>query len=318
MHDIINFLKGAVLRGDAQKNIMSSYHFGHELVTARNESLQAGIYMESPISFVAPAAELEAVLSRIKAVSAVNLADNTLTLKGGRVKASISCIVDEPLTLQQIDAPWVPSPAGLVEALKLALPFVSDVGWNAGIRVRGDKLTAIKNIGGIDVTVLGLACDCDITIPVGAAEFIVGQGDPAEYTIDKGCLVVRWGDGRWLRAQLLAATFPDSIDGLFECAAKRDDQLIELTTEWREAWEDAAALSEGSVELSATCLRGVKGLARSEVQIETLVGDDHVSRWSIKMLAPVLAAATHWAPQMFPDPVLFTGPNLRGIVVGLR
>ena len=92
MHDIINFLKGAVLRGDAQKNIMSSYHFGHELVTARNESLQAGIYMESPISFVAPAAELEAVLSRIKAVSAVNLADNTLTLKGGRVKASISCI----------------------------------------------------------------------------------------------------------------------------------------------------------------------------------------------------------------------------------
>ena len=318
MHDIINFLKSAVLRGDARKNIMSSYHFGHELVTARNESLQAGIYMDSPISFIVPAAEMESVLARIKEVTAINLADNMLTLKGGRVKASICCITDEPLTLQQTDTPWQPSPSGLAAALKLALPFVNDVGWNAGVRMRGENLTAIKGTAGIDITVPGLGCADNISIPTGAAEFIIGQGDPAEYTIDKGCLVVRWEDGRWLRAQLLATSFPESVDGIFDRAAAGANYLAELTAEWREAWDDAAALAEGTVEMTSACLYAVNGLARAEVQVASPVPEQNRSRWSVKIMEPVLAAATHWAPAAYPGPVVFIGPNLRGVVMGMR
>lgn len=319
MHDIIDFLKGAVKRGPnaALHGSMGCYNFGSGLVTSRNEAMQAGIMLDAEISFIVPADEFEAILARMKSVTAMGFNNQTLTLKGGRLKATIQCIDELPLAIPEMPEDWFDTPSGFADALKLALPFVNDMGWNSGIRLMDGRITAITNTAGIDITLPGLLLNEPISLPKGATEFLVAQGTPNHYMPMGGSVMFKWADGRWLNAQLLAAGFPPSIDGIFE-KANVPELLIELTPEWREAFADAAALAESAVDLTGTHLSSGKGAAGCEIEIETSVPEDHRSRWVVKTLQPVLDCATHWAPAMYPAPAQFVGPNLRGVVMGIK
>lgn len=314
MHDIINFLKGAVNR-TAAGTVMGCYVVKNGSITARNESMQAGVEMDSEIEFNVPAEEFEAAIARMKTVGGIEFSGSEVTVKGGRLRSTIMCVDAEPPEVPALPDAWSAAPAGLAAALKLATPFLNDSGWSSGVRLMEGRITAIKNTGGIDISLPGL--DMLATLLTGeCAEFIGAQGDPAEFAHQGTAVVFRWQDGRWLRVQAMNAEMPEMVERILADAGT--DAPIEITPEFREAYADAAALSDGTVILHPGGLRGVKGAAQNDIEIEIDgLPAGHASRWQTKVLDPVVACATHWNPAASPKPALFRGPSLRGVVVGI-
>jgi len=313
MHEIISFLKDAVTRGPTP-GIVGCYIVRGGSIYARNQAMQAGVAMASEVEFSVPADEFDAALGRMKEVQSLTVDNDSITIKAGRLKATIKCDTDEPPPLPNMPSEWLACPAGLTAALSLARPFLGERGWSQGIRLMDGHVTALSNPSGIDISVEGLKLEPAL-ITEDVAAFLITQGNPDEYHASEDALMFRWANGRWLRAQLLTDKMPD-VERLF--AAAGDETPVAITPEWRQAYEDAAALSDGTVKLTKDGLHSLKGASSSVVEILTDVPNDHVSFWATKIFDPIVACAQSWNPAAHPSAALFKGHNLRGVVMGKR
>jgi hypothetical protein len=324
MHSQIEFLKRAVAKGSNAAGILSCYVVKDDQITAYNGNLQAGAPYPSLLggNFNVPAKELEAILDRAKGVDVeITHVGSKVIVKCRRIKVDISCFIDEPPPINLPDAGWRPLPPNFRSALRLAAPFVIDK-LNFGIRILGDRVTVLTGRVGIDVEVPGLAAK-EQAISLESVEFITAQDDdPTEYQQefhqngDSIAVSFRWPDGRWLHAAVLSTKLPASTDRIL--ASGGDVYPVEVTNEWREAWADAAALSEDTVELLPAGMMTTRGTATMKVDIEvaTPLPDGHNSCWSVASLDPVIAIATHWNPAAWPKPAAFKGVGFRGVVMG--
>ena len=314
MHDIINFLKGAVNR-TAAGTVMGCYVVKNGSITARNESMQAGVEMGSEIEFNVPAEEFEAAIARMKTVQGLEFSGSEITVKGGRLKSTILCVDAEPPEVPALPDEWLPSPPGLAAALKSAIPFLNDQGWSSGVRLMDGRITAIKNTCGIDISLPGMALPA--TLLTGeCATFIGAQGDPTELCRQGNAVIFRWQDGRWLRVQTMSTEMPDMVERILDDAGT--DAPVEITAEFREAFADAAALSDGTVVIHPGGLRAVKGAAQNDIELDIAgLPTGHASRWHAKVLEAALPCASHWNPAASPKPAFFRGPNCRGVIVGI-
>lgn len=315
MHDIIAFLKKAVGR-DSNSTIMGCYIVKDGSITANTVGLQAGIMMASTIEFNVPADELEAALARMPSVTGIGFDGRAVTLRGGRLKAVIDCVPDEPPMSAAMPEVLQDVPEGFVEALKLANAFTADDGWSSSIRLKPDRVTAMNNRSGIDIVLPGLAVPSPVLLPKNAVEFLIAQTAPAQFHCDGNSIMFRWPDGRWVKTQLYDASIPSVMDTVFDALDGTAD--VEINDEWRGAFEDAAALSDGTIMLTPTHLRGIKGAGTNDAEIATALPEGHVSYWFAKTLEAVIGAATHWCPTAYPKPALFTGTNVRGLVMGVK
>lgn len=315
MHDQINFLKRAVQRGDTM-GVLNCYVVKDGLIMARDGSMQAGTNFPALVSddFNVPAGELEAILGRVK--TDVDLVHNegVVTVRGRRLKIEIACIVDEPPSVTLPVDGWKPLPPGFQAVLKLASGFILDKNENHGVRLKGDRVTTINNRAGIDIQLPGLnATECAMTSQ--CMEFILAaDNDPTGYHQTQDAIAFRWKNESWVRAQLLQKPFPSTADRVFAGAGEECPVII--TDEWREAYQDLAALAEDVVEMHHDKLRVVKMTSNIESAVETPMPEDEIFYWSILGLDPVIAVATQWNPAAWPKPAVFKGPNFRGVVVG--
>lgn len=317
MHDIVAFLRGSVDKNKTNP-IFGCYIVREGSISAFSykDGMQAGISMESDSEFNVPAGELDAALSRIKEIQSITVFGNSIVLKGGRLRTTIQCHNDAPPALPTMPEEWWDMPAGLVPALKLAQPFLNDMGWNAGAILTEGKVIGVRNNCGIEVQVAGLHLDATLVLPPSAIEFLIGQDAPASYAQQANSLFFQWLDGRWFRTALLAGDTPPSVFNIFDRAGS--EAPVAIDQPWRDAYADIAALAEGAMTLTPTSLTGIKEAATTEIEIATAVPEGHTSRWAIATMEPILACATAWNPQSWPEPTLFVGPGLRGIVMGAR
>lgn len=276
----------------------------------------AGVASESAACMNIPAEELEAALARMANVDGISFDGNNVTIRGGRLKATIQCIDGEPPDVPAMPSEWQPCPAGLLPALALAAPFCADDGWASGIRLMEGRITAINNASGVDVEVPALTLDVPAVLPQAAAAFLAACGAPAEYAVTEGALIFRWLDGRWLRCQMLVGAFPDMVDKILDSAG--DVAPVAISPEWRNGYADASALSDGTITITPSTVSGTKGAGNGTVEIETAVPEGHRSHWATKRLDPVIACVQRWNPDAWPNVARFYGEGLRGVVIGVR
>ena len=318
MHDILKFLSGIPDRTPGS-GIFSCYVVDGTSIRAssRARGMTAGVPTPSPISFAVPAIEMDAALSRMKEVTELTIEDDTLIVRGGRLRTSIQLCADEAAQPPTLPEEWVKLRPGFVDLLKMALPFTGDRRWTQGIRLWAGKVTAISGAAGIDLDAPGLAIEPAALLPAEAASFLIEQDDPAQVALADGCLVCRWDNDRWLRVQLLNEEMPeDTIRAVFGKGGDLAPVLID--DDARAAYEDAAALSDGTVWVRRSGFEGKKGVARATVAHEMEALDEaHVSAWSVKNLDAVMKCATAWNPGSFPDISLFVGKGMRGLICGM-
>lgn len=316
MHATIEFLKKALSR-QPNAGAFGCYHISDGFIYAQNESLQAIAPFESSDRFSVPGEELEAALSRITGDPRLTFLNGELEIKAGRLRSTIPCQMDEPPPIFTREVQWLPMPEQLVPALKASVPFIignNQIGWTAGIRLTNGRLTTINNLCGIDIALPGWESPPSILTKEGA-EFLLAD-PPRQYAIKQGAVLFRWEDGRSVQEQLIDQAMPEMVGQIFSNAGP--DAPVEITREWAEAFADAAALADDTIELRAKTLRVGRGASRVTIEVETDVPAGHASHWNAKVLAPMVAAATHWNPLGWPRPAFFKGPGLYGVVMGVK
>lgn len=316
MHEIISFLRNAVER-DANISIRGCYVFGPGGVHARNVSLQAGVATESGYSFNLPAEALDVALARMKDIQSVAVEDDAVIIRAGRLKSTIRRILDEPAGVPPMPEEWESSPPSLPWALGLCLPFLGEQGVTTCVRLADGRATAISQTRSVDVPVDGLLVRSGL-LTREVCEFLVAQGAPDELACDENSIAFRWEDGRWMRAQLYNAKFPEeSVDTIYRNAGTEAPIVIDEA--FREAYADAAALSTtGVVKLTAAGFHTKSDASMCSVDHQIDVPEEHESYWDAKVLEPVVAHATAFNPAAAMSGALFVGEGFRGVVMGRR
>lgn len=317
MHDIVNFLKSAVDTSEGA-GILGCYIVRDGIIYARNMHLQAGVAMASKQPFNVPASELNRALDRMRDVDKLTIRSGEIEIRAGRMRATIQTNGIETMGMPPMPEELRDAPQGLAHALSLCIPFMGDMGYSKSIQMHTGSVGAVSAQRAIRVALPGLEMDEPIMMSKEVAEFIVGQGDPDEYAVEKRCLVLRWDDGRWVRGQLLNYDAPDdNIKRIFDAAG--DEGPVAIDAAWREAYADAVALSaNGGIALTNDAFL-VKGEHSSAEVAHATPGlpPDHRTYWDAKLLDAVVAVADRWNPAAHPNPAAFFGPGLKGVIMGM-
>lgn len=315
MRNEIEFLKRAINRHT--DGPFGCYHVRGGLAWAQNEQMSAVTPIITQAEFSVPAADLELALSRMASEPTAAVAhDGALSLKAGRLRATVPIVACEPPPTFSRDLEWKAFPPTLMFAIKVALSFtIGDAaGWPSSIRLMDGRVTSLNNRCGVDVAVTGLECAPSL-IARETAEFLLSQEQPDHYFSDPGrALLFSWRNGRALKAQLVDQSMPEAVERILASAGR--DAPVEITDDWRAACEDAMAIAEKTVEILPGAIRAERGSSNVEIEIETAVAG--ATRWENKVLAPLLEHATHWNPAVFPKPAFFKGPSMYGLVAGIK
>jgi hypothetical protein len=316
MHEVINFLKGAVDRTDMAR-VNGCYIIRNGSIYCRNMFMQAGVAMESAADFNVPASALDSALARMKDISSIEVKDNEVVIKSGRLKSTIRLNTEEPPGVPAMPEEWNRTPVQLAHALKLAKPFMGDQGVWQAMRLMTGRVTAMNNQRGIDVFVPELELPGPCLLVPDTIDFIVSQGTPDEYAAQENALCFRWDDGRWLRAQLYVGEMPEgNIVRIFEGAGTAAP--IAMDQSFKEAFADVLAMTDESIIVEPHRLIAVKkDVARSEVELEIPgLPEGHSSIWTAKVMEPVIGAAERWNPASWPGVSYFEGTGFRGVCMG--
>jgi hypothetical protein len=319
MHDTISFLKRAVTKDGKNTPVMGCYFVHDGVIYARNMALQAGAPFPALITedFNVPASMLDSALDRIKSDVDLTYSAGVATVSSTRLKVAIECISDDPPALPVFPDEWQTVPPDMMAALKVALLFVSeDPGWNAGIRLMGDRVTAINNRSGVDMVVPGMSVP-ECILPPDCVVFILAQKlPPVQYLGSDTSIIFKWANGAWLQAQYLTGAFPTTVDRIL--AIDNPEYPVEIADDWKAAYKDIAALSDGRVMIQSDQMAAETQGSKAEYKVETQIPEGLKTYWSVKGLDPVVEVATHWCPGTWPKPAPFKGPNLRGVVMGVN
>jgi hypothetical protein len=317
MHDIISFLKAAVTRGDSP-GVAGCYVVKGGVIYCRSMAMQAGVGMESAVDFNVPAGALDAALSRMKEIQSLTVDDGKVVIRSGRMSSTIRLNPEEPPGLPDMPKKWTKTPVGFAQAVELAKAHIGEMGWSACVRIMDGRVTAFRNASGIDINVVGLKLKNENLITSEVADFLVAQGGSDEYAEQENSICFRWDDGRWMRAQLYNAKMAEAnIANIFENAGTLVP--VEITQDMKAAYEDAAAMTDKIVMMTAEGFEGRRGEGESRNVIECKikgVPKDHRSIWDTKYLDVVMAQAKAWNPLTWPAPCYYEGPGFRGVVMG--
>lgn len=319
--DSISFLKGAVKRS-LPGGAPSTYTFHEGRMFAQSPAILACYPMDHILgTFALAADDLEHALARMPTEPQISAGDGVLILKAGRLRSSITLLACEP----PHDADggineWEPPPAGLFAALKAVQPFISQDGtWQRGAKLENGRVLVISNRSACEVTLDGLGAAGVLTDDCVA--YLAKLDEPELSHAAAGALWFRWPAGAWVRCQLSALEWPTDDEGrsLFDKILGPPAEELppcELTAEWRAAYDDIAALGDGTLDVRPGGLHGRTEHAEHDAEFAT--GAARETRWSLATLKPMFGSgATHWDPDA-QGPARFAGPGVRGVVMGQR
>lgn len=315
LQDSISFLKKSVTTGPSA-GLLNCFFVKDGFIYSSNEYMQAGAIYNGPEGeYNIPSEELELAISRMKGEPTITLNTDHIVVKHDRLKSTIQIAIGEPPPLADMECEWRALPRGFIDALKKAIQFTGDNGWTASVRLTDNRIVAINNRSGIDINFPGLIVGAPKHIATSSVEFLCASDDPIQYACTHNNIMFRWPNERFARLQILASVMPESVDEILKGAQGETPHA--LTDDWRLAFEDIAALSDGDIELHKDGIEAKKGAGRAYVELPDPLITVR-SRWNVKVLEPMVKIATQWEPNKFPNACPFAGPGFVGLVMGVR
>ena len=302
-------------------------HYTHLLmkdgeILATNSNLSAGAPILYEDTMLVPGAEFEAIINRLPGNPSIEHSDGRVTFKAGRFKGSVPTLPPEHATVMgRHGENRRPLPAGFIDRLRAVREFVSDEdnpAWMASVIFSDGNMVAVGR-GGTSMA----ATDCGdadlgnsgILLPRSAVDFVLKRGtDPQFIEWNQSAAAFTWDDGSWLRTNLLVGSPPKKLSERMATVVQPE---WEITDEFRAAYERVASISESEVRIYADRITG--GGPHCDVEdgaTAPVPQGMEYSVWNPKTLGPVLAAASHWDPSNYPNPTVFWGSKVRGLLMG--
>lgn len=323
MHDAIAYLKNAAQRGPGVRGAKDCYIVNPDSIRASNDWLHAGIDWASGASFVLPADAVDVFLARTTEITDIKVSEKTVLFKSGRLQSTIERRFEEPEPAPVLPDDWLPVPEEFTEKLKIARNFINEGAegpriWQAGVRIWNERITACSGSILIDIETPGLIIERPKILSKDTLDFLIAQGDPDEFGIDRNTISFRWDDGRWVRCKEYDTTMPEEIIKSIFSEKGGTEAPVTINDDWKIAHADAAHLGDGSLRLTVTGFQALKDHIVSDISLSVDVPTDHSSWWSSKDFGNMIAVAKSWNPLAWPDPALFVGNGFKGVIVGVK
>lgn len=313
----LKFVKGAVsIKGLVPE--MSHVAIEDGLVRAYN----GVITLASPIDFSVncnPRA-----LEFIKAIDsceddrvALNMTDTgRLRVQSGKFKAFINCIEGEVQHLWPVGEVIEIDGEAIMKAVKILEPFIANDAvrqWANGILFQGQSAFATNNVCLVEYWV-GSIFPTVANIPVAAVkELLRIKTPPTHAQLCEHSITFHFPDGRWLRTQLYETSWPD----LSKLLALPSEQ-VSVPTGLFAGLETIKPFADKN---ELVYFKDGMLYTHQDTQLGASyeVPDLHSEGcFKISMLQLLYGVAKTADFSTYPGPVMFTGTNLRGAIMGLR
>lgn len=316
MKEAVRKIRAALSKQAIVPNLMY-YLVKDGYITANNGRMTAAAPFPCSLTFLVPGDEFETLLNRLDDNIVLTLTDSRVTLTSGRMRGSIQ-ILSEDTVFYPLPDPklYTSPPEKFLPALRTVRPFISDNAtreWALCAALQEDRILATNNVSLVRAECPGLPHG-ETLLPCWAVDFLLASS--AELTgmqLHPNAACFRWDDGTWMRTQLIDGGFPTQVDDLLSKITQQPK--TEITEEWRAAYTKLVGLCEDKISLFADKMTGQRGMTEVEYAIDTPTPDGGVSNWNL-YLTPVIEAATHWDPTMWPQPAPFIGPGFCGLICG--
>jgi DNA polymerase III sliding clamp (beta) subunit (PCNA family) len=270
-------------------------------------------------NFLVPSEEFSSLVDRLPENPKITLEDKRISIRAGRMHGTIALLPTDSVSYPVPDKrEWRRPPSDFLDALETIRPFISDNAihpWSLCVALREDAMLATNN-----VVLAQVDCDelngKDVLLPTWAVDYVLSREDElVGITVTEGrSMAFLWDDGSWMRSKLGEGTFPPVAQSLID---NFQQPSWKIPKDWRAAYENVAALSEGVIEVRTDKITGAKGHGHVEHGTpKSPAPEGGFSRWDPKFLTPVIAACSHWQPQVWPKPAYFSGPGIRGLISG--
>jgi len=316
----LNWVKDALSSKDLRPEL-NHYLVRHGMIHATDGRMVAcHPFPTEDELFCVSGPEFEKLLARLEAPIELEVEDDHIVLKHGRLRGKIKTLPPDEWQFNEVKAAWYPVPKLLLPSLKKLRAFISDNAtkpWALCVGMANDTLYATNNISIAACPEIGLPDGLRGVIPYWAIDFILSRPEGlAEWAHADNYLGFRWKNGAWMRTQLVEGEFPPQVEAIIGSAGYAEHKI---TDEWRAAYMQASSLLDDALVLKADHMTGIN--RHMEVRVEAtspLPPDSDHSGWSVEYLNPVIACATHWQPDKWPNPVPFRGEDILGVVMGRR
>lgn len=296
---------------------LNHYLFEPGLLMSSDGRMVAGVPTTLDVHCLVPGPELEAVVGRFPDIISVSHIAPKMTISGGLLRGTIDTLSPDQVQFYRPDGKWLAPPPNLVEALRMARPFIAENAvqiWALCASLHGGAVTATNNMSIVRVDCPGLEPEQEILIPAYAIDFVLKHAEPLVGVIwTSQYAAFLWESGLWFRTHVGNGSFPAQIAKIL---SQPERATTPIDKAWLAEYKAVADLSEGLVTIGFDQIVGGKGKAEVRAAITTAV--DTPVLFNPKFLTPVLVAADFWAPQVYPAPVPFRGKGFSGVVIGRK
>lgn len=323
----LKFVQGSVAKKELQEGLT---HF--RIVDGYVRGYNGVLALCSPIGLnidCTPKAEpmIKAIAACEDAVQMTMLTNGKLSIKSGGFKVSIDTIdgptqhVEPEGTLYEING------EKFLNGIKTVQAFISDDAsrpWSCGVLIKEGSMFATNNTSIIQYwfgDVFPVVC----VIPrLAVKELLRIKQPPVSVQATENSMTFHFGDGCWLRTQLIEPKWPDI------------EKIITKSEEGSNPYQLEPSLFDALEKIKPFAERDVKVYIENSLCRTHVVELDGASAlfkehqtlgvYNIDLLMQLKGLATEWDASRYnvldyrglPSPIVFYGEGLRGVIVGFR
>lgn len=262
-------------------------------------------------------------------ITMVQESEHKLIVRSGRFKTAVPCVdlstVPETIPEGVSVAPHL----SMLKAFEVLTPFIgidASRKWACGVLLAGNSAYATNNVILTEYW-LGTPFPYIVNIPSSAVEEVIRiHEELLSVQLCQSSITFHYADGRWIKSQLISAYEWPDVNGVISRAWVLPETniprpLMPIPMGLSAACEKLARF--GTKDEFYTYFRGtnastlLNGVEDGGAMVE-LEGLPETGAFHTMYLSKVLDVATHADFTAYPLPVPFVGPNIRGVVLGIR
>jgi DNA polymerase III sliding clamp (beta) subunit (PCNA family) len=317
MLNALKFVKGSL----SSKDVVALAHFVIEKETIRGYNGVIALCAPIPINLPPCKPRGDELVKAIgNCRDSVNMALTTagrLAVTSGKFKAFINCIEGETPHVVAEGEPFEINGKDILAAFKTLFPIVGNNAahpWSGGILLDGKSAFATNNIILAEYW-LGSTLPHPVNIPKAAIKEMIRIGEePIGALVLDQAITFLYPEGRWLRSQLLATTWPD-----IRAVLDKESNPVDIDDELFEALETIKPFTDDKlnrVHVNHTVLSTHTDLdVGASYELHSDLGE---AVYTIDMLLLLKGFATSIDWTFYPKPCPFFGDRVRGVIIGLR
>lgn len=324
MLDAIRFVASAVARKDYVADLQH-FKIKDGRITGYNGAMALSSDIDVDLDVQPKADKFIAAIKACQSTIALNVTPaGKLAIKSGKFKSFIDCLPEESGLFVLPEGDDVEVGPFFLEGLKALQPAMgidASRPWGMGIKISTNSMYATNNVMLVEFY-HGHPVPMDVVIPAAAVNEILRIDEmPTRVQVNEVSATFWFGPKRWLRTNVIAgAQWPtDKIAQIFE--RLKDASPVDLPPSLREAVE---ALKPFLEESTAITLDGTVARTRADDGVGasyevplTGLEEGKVVTYGHKQLEILCEIAKTVDLTLFPNPAVFFGDRVRGVVAGM-